>query len=106
MGTYDQCRVQLKAGQSEAYRDVNRYGAPASGAVVVQSAKTAVLLAGGPLTNSVSPSRNGRNLSLSYQLLGVDGSSYTLGAQDRSSPPLFTVYKGAKAIHSGKFEFG
>jgi hypothetical protein len=64
-----------------------------------------VLLAGGPLTNSVDVMRRGKYLALNYRLTGVGG-GYQLVNQDRSHPPEFTVYQGDRKIGSGKFEFG
>ena len=66
----------------------------------------AILTAGGPLTNSVSATRHGQNLSLDYQLLGTGGQTYQLASVDRSHPPQFAIYKGPRQIASGTFEFG
>jgi hypothetical protein len=65
-----------------------------------------VLTVGGPLTNSVIATPQGRDLRLDYRLLGADGESYQRNVQDRSHPPTFAVYEGAKKIASGTFEFG
>ncbi len=66
----------------------------------------AVLNAGGPLTNSVTASRQGRDLVLDYTLVGVGGDAYTLATDDRTKPPSFAVYKGDKQLGSGDFEYG
>jgi hypothetical protein len=50
--------------------------------------------------------RQGRKLNMDYQLVGADGGSYRLAQQDRSNPPEFTVYHGARKVQSGKFAFG
>ena len=64
----------------------------------------AVLKAGAPLKQIVKAKREGRVLSLDYQLSGIGGESYA--RDDRSKPPTFTVYKGDKKIASGTFEYG
>jgi hypothetical protein len=73
--------------------------------MTISENKPAVLVAGGPLTNSVSISRRGKHLTMDYQLAGVGG-AYQLVNQDRSHPPEFTIYQGDKKVGSGKFEFG
>jgi hypothetical protein len=73
--------------------------------MTINEGKSAVLTAGGPLTNSVSINRQGRKLSLNYQLVGAGG-AYQMVGQDRSHPPEFAVYQGDKKVSSGKFEFG
>jgi hypothetical protein len=74
--------------------------------LVVDGQKPGVLEMGGPLTNSIAVSRRGQNLRLDYRLVGAGGKDYQMLSQDRSSPPEFAVYKDAKQIASGKFEFG
>jgi len=74
--------------------------------ITVDEKKPVVLAAGGPLTNSVSISRHGKDLRLNYQLLGAGGEAYQLARVDRSQPPEFAVYKGDKKIASGKFAYG
>jgi hypothetical protein len=66
----------------------------------------AVLNVGGPLTNSVTASRHGRDLRLDYRLVGAGGETYQLANQNRSQPPEFAAFKGDRKIASGKFEFG
>jgi hypothetical protein len=108
-GDYEYLHVQLRSGSTQAYRE--RYVNFAKrqrltvGATTGDSAAT--LAAGGPLTNSVSVTRQGRSLSLRYQLLGADGVPYVIaGVVNRSNPPRFVVSKDGKQIHSGRFEFG
>jgi hypothetical protein len=72
--------------------------------VEVGKDKPAVLKAGAPLKQIVKAKREGRVLSLDYQLSGIGGESYA--RDDRSKPPTFTVYKGDKKIASGTFEYG
>lgn len=99
-GTYGQASVCLKNGSVEAHLE---HFAPAR--ITVNDKTPAVFVGGGPLTNSVSISRQGKNLRLNYQLLGAGG-VYQLVSQDRSHPPEFTIYQSDKKVASGKFEFG
>jgi hypothetical protein len=104
VGSYRPPKVCLRKGDAEAYLD-QRTRFSAAGRITVNDAKPVVLTMGGPLTNSVTVSRQGRKLSLNYQLLGAGG-AYQLVNQDRLHPPEFTVYEGDKKVASGKFEFG
>jgi hypothetical protein len=99
-GTYNQVMVWLKNGGAEAC------GNRTAGSVAIHETKPAELVIGGPLTNSVSPERRGRNLRLSYTLVGAGGDAYQLIRQDRSQPPTFAAFKDGKQVGSGKFEFG
>ena len=72
--------------------------------ITISSDEPAVLNAGGPLKSDLKVQRQGRILKLNYKLLGIGGESYT--SSNRSTPPQFTVYKGDKAISTGKFEYG
>jgi hypothetical protein len=123
-GRYHPYRVQLKQGKTQAYLE---FGLPPSGkanvvkaisgaqmplvtppppeqAVVLDEQRTAVLAVGGPLTNSVSATHRGRDLALTYRLMGSGGGQYRLRADWK--PPQFTVARSGKRIASGKFEFG
>ena len=104
VGSYKSSKVCLRKGSAEAHLD-QRTQFSAAGRITVNDTKPAVLTAGGPLTNSVSVIRQGRKLSLNYQLVGAGG-AYQLVNQDRSHPPEFTVYQGDQKVASGKFEFG
>ena len=104
LGSYRSSKVCLRKGDAEAYLD-RRTQFSAAGRITVNNTKPAVLTAGGPLTNSVTVSRQGRKLSLNYQLVGAGG-AYQLVNQDRLHAPEFTVYQGDKKVASGKFEFG
>jgi len=73
---------------------------------VVKATVATNLVLGGPLTNSVTLTRQGRKLNMNYQLVGADGGSYRLAQQDRAKPPDFTVYHGGKKVLSGMFAFG
>jgi hypothetical protein len=72
--------------------------------VVVGGTNAALLTIGGPLTNSVSVTREGENLSLTYQLLGVNGDAYGLWGV-RKEPEL-AIYRGDKKLFADKFRFG
>jgi hypothetical protein len=125
-GRYHPYRVWLKEGKGQAYFN---FGLPQSGkanvveemsgsqmpvvsapppeqAVVVDEQRAAVLAVGGPLTNCVSATQRGRNLLLSYRLIGGGGGNYWFaGGGDRKAPQ-FTVGRHGKRIGSGEFEFG
>jgi hypothetical protein len=78
----------------------------AAGRISVDGKTPAVLNAGGPLTNSVTASRQGADLHLDYLLVGAGGGTYQLAKRDTSKPPQFAVYQGDKKIGSGDFEYG
>jgi hypothetical protein len=128
VGQYYPFRIGLKQGRAEAYFN---FGLPQSGkanvvyektgahlpvleapppeqAVVGGDQRPAVLVVGGPLTNSHSAIRQGRELKLTHRLIGAGGGEYRLGLAYLGSagPPQFTIYKGQKKISVGKFEFG
>jgi hypothetical protein len=103
VGTYSESQVTLEQG-IEAHQSLSSRGPDQS--VVISAAKPALLACGGPLTNTVSATRYGRQLRLSYDLVGAGGRSYQLTYLDRSKPPQFAVYHGAREVASGKFEFG
>jgi hypothetical protein len=100
VGRYNAARVCVKRGDTEAYLEPQVVGR-----ITVAEKAPAVLLGGGPLTNTVSVMRRGKYLALNYRLTGVGG-PYQLVNQDRSHPPEFMVYQGDKKVASGKFEFG
>ena len=103
VGRYGTSKVWLRKGGAEAYLGIGMQGG--AGRITISEKAPAVLTAGGPLTNSVAIARQGRKLSLNYQLVGAGG-AYQMVNQDRSHPPEFTVYQGDKKVASGKFEFG
>jgi hypothetical protein len=98
-GMYTVSAVWLKKGAAEAFR------LPAEPLLINATIPTTLVL-GGPLTNSVTLSRQGRKLNMNYQLVGADGGSYRIAQQDRTKPPEFAVYHGGKKVLSGRFEFG
>jgi hypothetical protein len=125
-GRYQPYRVWLQQGKAEAYFN---YGLPQSGkanvveeisgsqmpvlgppppeqAVVVDAGRTSVLAVGGPLINCVSAAHRGRNLLLSYRLIGAGGGEYWLEAGRDGKPPQVTIRQSGKRIGSGQFEFG
>jgi hypothetical protein len=81
-------------------------GWPMQKVVSVTQNAPGVLAAGGPLTNTVSATRHGRDLRLDYLLAGAGGQSYQLANVDRTKPPTFAIFHGGKQIASGNFEFG
>ena len=125
-GRYHPFRVWLKQGKAQAYFN---FGLPQSGkpnvleevtgaklpvlsppppeqAVVVEEQRTAVLAVGGPLTNWVSATHRGRNLLLSYRLVGAGGGEYRLSVWDDRKPPQVTIRRSGKRVGLGQFEFG
>jgi len=100
VGNYSQLNVWLKNGDAAASRN------PARRQLAVDENKPVVLAIGGPLTNSVSVTRHGRDLNLSYCLVGAGGEAYQLARQDRTRPPTFAIFKGGRQLAAGKFEFG
>jgi hypothetical protein len=125
-GRYHPYRVWLQQGKAEAYFN---FGVPQSGkanvveeisgaqmpvlsppspeqAVVVDEGRTAVLAVGGPLTNCVSATHRGRNLLLSYRLIGSGGGEYRMAAGGDRKPPQVTISRSCMKVGSGQFEFG
>jgi hypothetical protein len=102
--SYNQPEIALEQKGAAAYRDLPR--SQEGGRFSVDGKAPAVLNAGGPLTNSVTASRQGRDLVLDYTLVGAGGDDYTLATEDRTKPPSFAIYKGDKKIGSGDFEYG
>ena len=98
-GVYTANAVWLKKGPAEAFRLA---GEP----VLINATTPTKVVLGGPLTNSVTLTRQGRKLNLNYQLVGADGGAYRLAQQDPAKPPEFTVYHGGKKVLSGLFAFG
>jgi hypothetical protein len=58
------------------------------------------------LTNSVSATRQGRELILSHRLIGGGGGEYRVWQGTNRIAPQFTVRKSGKEIGAGQFEFG
>ena len=107
VGTYAQCRVQLQTSGGVQVSTDSMGVAPLLHTPVVGSSTQPVMLkAGGPLTNVVKVTSQGRNLRLDYQLVSADGRSCRLSPEDRSKPPEWVVSQNGKTIASGKFEYG
>lgn len=104
VGDYQAPNVLLSQNGVEASATVARW--PTKKSFSVDGKTSAILNAGGPLTNSVTATRHGSDLRLDYQLIGAGGQIYQLVAQNRSQPPQFAVFTGDKQIASGNFEFG
>ena len=98
-GKYRLHEVHLEGGFiCYGYREPKRH------LVSVTPDETATLKIGAPLKQAININRQGRNLVMNYELLGVGGEKYTSG--NRGEPPTFTVYRGDKEIASDKFRFG
>jgi len=95
--------LTLKAGAAEAH-PVKAWGPAANPRVSVAGTNAAILAAGGPLTNTVTANRNGKNLALNYRLVGADGQAYELQGQRKE--PQWAVLRAGKQIDSGQFQFG
>jgi hypothetical protein len=79
---------------------------PPEQAVVVDERQAGVLAVGGPLTNCVSATRRGRNLLLSYRLIGAGGEPYWMPGWSGWKTPQFTVCTSGTKLGAGQFEFG
>lgn len=99
LGTYQLREVWVRHGTSLALQVPDRR-------IAVQPNTPATLIAGGPLTNSVTLERHGRDLVIDYQLLGQDGGVFHRMPVDRTKPPRFAIHKGGRQLASGQFEFG
>jgi hypothetical protein len=104
VGSYIQPDIRLEQNGVEAFCKASQQ--QVGSRITVDDKTTAVLHAGGPLTNSVVTSRHGQDLRLDYRLAGVGGETYQPVMHNRSKPPEFAIYKGAKKVASGTFEFG
>lgn len=104
VGNYSPPDVLLEQGGVKAFSSLVGWQQP--NRISVAEKTPAVLVAGGPLTNSVLATRHGQDLRLDYRLLGAGGMTYQLANQNRSHPPEFAIYKGERQIASGSFEFG
>jgi hypothetical protein len=105
VGAYKVSEVWLKKDGVEAVQDAQAVAGELR-KVQVRAESPASLLAGGPLTNSVSINRRGKSLVLNYQLVGVDGGAYRLLNDPRTNPPSVTISHSGKQVTSGKFAYG
>jgi hypothetical protein len=100
VGSYRLSEIWAKKDSAEAWCN-------SSQRISVVADKPATnILAGGPLTNSVSVNRRGKSLVLSHRLVGVDGGDYQLQSDDRQHPPEVTIFLGEKKVNTGKFAYG
>jgi hypothetical protein len=104
IGHYNQPTALLEQNGVTAY--CNTIGQLSGKQISVDGKAPAILAVGGPLTNTVIATRDGRDLVLNYQLIGAGGQAYLLANRDYEHPPEFAIYKNGKTIASGKFEFG
>ncbi len=98
-GNYALEEIWLRQGDTEATRFK-------AGRITVDPARPASLTAGGPLTNSVQLADQGYNLSLRYELLGADGSTYHFPRPDYEHPPEFAIFHGTNRLAADKFRYG
>ena len=103
-GNYNEPEILLEKNGASAFctSDVSQFDRQIS----VNDKTAAVLNVGGPVTNSVIATGQGRDLRLDYRLVGAGGEIYQRTIQNRCSPPAFAISKGGKKIASGTFEFG
>lgn len=104
IGSYGRPNVRLEQGGTEAVSSPSQ--TPSGRRISVDAKIPAILVAGGPLTNTVTAMRQGRDLRLDYQLIGAGGASYQLANRDYSHPPEFAIYRGGKKVASDKFQYG
>jgi len=102
-GTYTNCSVVLKEQAVAALGNYQDWSTRKR--ITIRADKTAVLAAGGPLTNSVTVRKRGRTLTFDYELLGAGG-RYQLLTTERAKPPQLAIYQSGKRVASGTFEFG
>lgn len=101
-GQYDLYGVCLKREGVAAFRT---YWRRQPVKLWISPGATNSLTAGGPLTNWAAIGRQGRALSIAYELRGADG-TYKMAQEDRSKPARFAVYCGGRKIGFGIFEYG
>lgn len=106
VGNYTLDNVSLKADGPRAVLSRRPQELAKSETVKVQSAGQTTLVAGGPLTNSVSIVRRGKTLVFNYELRGQGGMEYGFVSDRSAVQPEFAVYQGDRKVASGKFEFG
>jgi hypothetical protein len=99
VGTYSLDEIWLRQGEVELVRTE-------AGKVRVEERRAATLVAGGPLTNSVTVRSEGHDLRLNYQLLGTDGGTYRFAQPDYKHPPEFAIFQGTNRLAAGKFQYG
>jgi hypothetical protein len=98
-GTYTLSEVWVKSGTNQAVATPRRQ-------VTVDGKTPASLVAGGPLTNSVSVNRYRHDLVAAYQIVGADGSLFRRVPQIQDDLPEVTIFRGGKSVNTGKFRYG
>ena len=99
VGKYDM--IQVTVGKTNS---AIRFVSHLFQSMEITTNQTASLQAGGPLTNLLSATLQGRTLHLDYRLLGAQGHSYS--AEDRRIPPRLSVRRNGQTVHTGTFEYG
>jgi len=74
--------------------------------VVITADTPQTLKVGGPLTPLIDITRQGRQLQLTYKIMGQGQETYRSLATDQAASPTFTVYQGKTVIDTGTFEYG
>ena len=74
--------------------------------ISVVEGESTPLKIGGPLNHTVEVRRTGNVLRLDYKLVGVGDLDYQPLGGRLAKPPAFAIYRGAKRIASGQFEYG
>ncbi|HEY5911728.1 MAG TPA: hypothetical protein VJA21_14095 [Verrucomicrobiae bacterium] len=98
-GNYRTAEVWLRHGTAEAF-----YIGPLS--LIVRANESVSLVAGGPLTNTVTAQGRGVELALTYRLTGQRGLDYRMTSEDRTNPPSWRILANDKELASGKFAYG
>jgi hypothetical protein len=98
VGHYLVSKVWLRKGATQALATPHR-----SFTVSEQGAPTVAI--GGALTNSVTATRRGKSLLLSYQLVGAGGDTYRLTGRERAAPRV-AFYRAGKKLAAGEFVYG
>lgn len=98
-GRYRIQEIQLQEGYT-----FNDYSGSAENRFTLSPDAPYKLMAGAPLTPGVTVKRQGRMLTMDYQLLDAEGRKYINRAN--TNPPRFDIYQGDQKIASGSFEYG
>lgn len=97
-GSYQNAEVWLRHETGEAFY----MGALP---VHIRANERLTLVAGGPLTNTVTAQRRGEDLVMTYRLTGLRGLEYKL-SDNRTNPPSCRILAGDKELALGKFAYG
>jgi hypothetical protein len=99
VGRYVVSKAWLRKGATQALATPDK-----SFTVSDQGAATVTL--GGPLTNSVTATRRGQSLQLTYHLVGAGGDTYRLIGREAAAPPRVAFYRAGKKLAAGEFVYG